>query len=116
MSDVKLRTPENAIYYPDLMVLCDESDNDPYVKQRPSLVVEVLSESTRDTDRSEKWLSYPTLESLQAYVLLAQDTPRSEVFRRPAEGWLYGKKDGELLKLPCVNLEVTLSAIYSRLE
>lgn len=75
----------------------------------------MLSESTQDIDRGEKWLNYQTLESLQAYVLLEQDTPRAEIFRRTPQGWLYKKIEvSETLKLPCVNLEVALDSLYSR--
>lgn len=103
-------------YYPDVMIY-RENEDDPRLVKKPCVLVEVLSTKTQDIDRGKKWLNYQTLETLQAYVLLEQDPPRAEVFRRTAEGWLYAKiKDGELLKLPCVNLEVTLSAIYSRLE
>lgn len=117
MSDVKLRAPSGAVYYPDVMVVCDDSDDDPYIKRRPCLVVEVLSESTRDIDRGEKWLNYQSLDSLQAYMLLDQELPRAEIYRRTAEGWHYERIEADgLLKLPCVGLEVPLDTIYSRLD
>lgn len=61
--------------------------------------------------------SYQTLESLQAYVLLDQETPRAEMYRRTADGWRYERLEtGGTLKLLCVNLEVALDDIYSRLN
>ncbi|MDX2004320.1 MAG: hypothetical protein SFU83_03495 [Meiothermus sp.] len=50
------------------------------------------------------------------YVLLEQDTMRAEVFRRAESGWLYERIENGSLRLPCANLEVALSDIYSRLE
>ncbi|ADD28617.1 Uma2 family endonuclease [Meiothermus ruber] len=115
MSDVKVQTPTGAIYYPDVMVVCDASDDHPYIKRSPCLIVEVLSDSTLDIDRGEKWLNYQTLPSLQMYVLLEQDTMRAEVFRRMEGGWFYERIESGSLKLPCVNLEIALEDIYARL-
>jgi Uma2 family endonuclease len=52
----------------------------------PTVIVEVLSESTAEYDRGEKFAHYMTIPSLQEYVLVAQDEPRIEVFRRPQRG------------------------------
>ncbi|KZK15915.1 Uma2 family endonuclease [Meiothermus taiwanensis] len=115
MSDVKVQTPTGAVYYPDVMVVCDTSDDHLYIKRSPSLIVEVLSDSTLDIDRGEKWLNYQTLPSLQTYVLLEQNTMRAEVFRRAEGGWFYERIESGPLKLPCVNLEIALEDIYARL-
>jgi Uma2 family endonuclease len=50
----------------------------------PVVIIEVLSESTERYDREEKFGYYRTLPSLQEFVLVAQDDPVIEVFRRPA--------------------------------
>ncbi|GIW28100.1 MAG: hypothetical protein KatS3mg070_1463 [Meiothermus sp.] len=105
----------NALYYPDVMVYC-QPEEDLRVVKKPCLVVEVLSERTAETDRGEKWLNYQTLPSLQTYILLEQDTMRAEVFRRAEGGWFYERIESGPLKLPCVNLEIALEDIYSRLE
>jgi len=52
----------------------------------PVVVIEVLSESTERYDREEKFGYYRTLPSLQEFVLVGQDDPVIEVFRRPASG------------------------------
>lgn len=105
----------NALYYPDVMVYCQPEEDLRLVK-KPCLVVEVLSGRTAETDRGEKWLNYQTLPSLQMYVLLEQDTMRAEVFRRVEGGWFYERIENGPLRLPCVDLEVELEEIYSRLE
>ena len=103
-------------YYPDVMIYC-ESEGDPRLVKRPCVLVEVLSKKTEDIDRGEKWLNYQTLDSLQAYMLLEQETPRAEIYRRTADGWRYERIEaGGVLKLPCVGLEVALDDIYSRLD
>jgi len=55
----------------------------------PTVLVEVLSETTEEYDRGEKFAHYMRIPSLREYVLVSQDTPRIEVFRRPERGhWL----------------------------
>jgi Uma2 family endonuclease len=49
----------------------------------PTVVVEVLSDSTEDYDRGEKFAHYMRIPSLKEYVLVSQDSARIEVFRRP---------------------------------
>lgn len=85
-------------------------------KRNPCLIAEVLSPSTEAVGRGEKLLNYQKLETLQAYVLLSQDLPRVEVYRRDGDGWRYELKGaGETVTLPCVGLEVSLDSLYKRL-
>jgi Uma2 family endonuclease len=62
-SDMRLEAHE-VYYYPDVMVACDETDNDPKIVRRPCLIAEVSSKSTSDIDRTEKLFAYRKLESL----------------------------------------------------
>jgi Uma2 family endonuclease len=56
----------------------------------PTVLVEVLSETTEDYDRGEKFAHYMRIPSLREYVLVSQGTPRIEVFRRPERGhWIH---------------------------
>ena len=64
------------------MVTCDPDDSQSHFKERPSLVVEVLSPNTESTDRREKMLAYRTLPSLREYVLVATDKRQVEIYRR----------------------------------
>lgn len=55
----------------------------------PTVLVEVLSKATEEYDRGEKFAHYMRIPSLREYVLVSQDTPRIEVFRRPERGhWI----------------------------
>ena len=83
IGDMKLRLDSGSIfYYPDVMLVCDAHDNEPYFKTSPCMVAEVLSRSTELTDRREKWAAYQKLQSLREYVLLAQDRAYIEVYQR----------------------------------
>lgn len=115
ISDMKLRVAEwNAFYYPDILVACDPSDTQPYFKESPCLIVEVLSPSTEAIDRREKLLAYRTLESLREYVLIAQDKRQAEVYRRAADGaWsLEILTEGDPLHLECVGAILSLDEVY----
>ena len=87
--DMKVRLQiagDDVFYYPDVMVACDPRDTDRYFKRFPTVIVEVLSPETDRTDRREKFLSYQQIETLEDYVLVAQDKSEVTVFRR-ANQW-----------------------------
>jgi Uma2 family endonuclease len=69
-SDMKLRVGPDRFYYPDVMVVCDPGDTDPYYKTRPCFLVEVLSPATEATDRREKLVAYQEIPTLRGYLLL----------------------------------------------
>ena len=112
---VKVKTQQADIfYYPDLLVTCDPNDNKKYFKINPSLIVEVLSDSTETTDKREKRINYQTIESLKEYVLVSQDEIKVEVYRRDNnDNWTVetlGKNDN--LTLDSMELTLTMSDIY----
>jgi len=104
----------DAFYYPDVMVVCDARDTQTHFKEFPSLVVEVLSPSTESTDRREKMLAYRTLPSLREYLLIAQDRPHIELFRRAENGawYLVALPDKAPVPLECVNASLTFDEVY----
>jgi Uma2 family endonuclease len=116
-SDMKLRTPNDVGYYPDVLVVCDDSDDHPLVKRKPCLIIEVLSESTEAIDRGEKLGNYRLFESLEAYVLVNQHVNRLEVYRRfDHSSWRYEVYEvDDALILPCVGLEPTVNQLYQGL-
>ncbi|MCL2777653.1 MAG: Uma2 family endonuclease [Polyangiaceae bacterium] len=81
--------------YADGVVVCGEIDKQKVERNRrvigealvnPTVIVEVLSDSTEAYDRGEKFAHYMRIPSLREYVLVSQDTRRIEVFRRPKHG------------------------------
>ncbi len=117
MSDMRLRI-DQVVYYPDLMVCCEESDNDPYIKHAPCLVVEVLSDSTERIDRGEKLYNYRQVPSLQCYLLLSQDRVQADLYQRNEAGqWLLQTwtDPSDELALPCVSTPVSLAQVYERI-
>ncbi|MEO1646020.1 MAG: Uma2 family endonuclease [Chloroflexota bacterium] len=124
-SDVRVYIASKKAYrYPDVTVFC----GDPAYREgradtltNPMLLVEVLSPSTALTDRNEKLAEYTQIDSLQAYVLVAQDEPKVEVFQRHEAGrWLYSYVTGMDAKIVVsrsgTDLHLSLAEIYRRVR
>lgn len=108
-------------YYPDSMVLCGEPEFQTIrglsALTNPTLIVEILSETTEAADRGEKFACYRSLPSLMTYALISQDRPRVEVFRRQAEGsWLYTATETleGVVTLESIGCTMRLADIYAR--
>ena len=118
MADMKLKIPDSqTFYYPDVLVVCDPSDNATYFRERPTVVFEVLSPDTERTDQREKRFAYSLIPSLKVYVIVAQDKPQLTVLRRGRSGpWREAMVGGRnaVLKLPELKLEIPLVRIYER--
>lgn len=107
-----LKAP-SLYYYPDVMVACDPRDTDKRFRCFPKLVIEVASESTESIDRSEKMLAYLQNDTLEEYLIVAQDRPEITLFRR-ANGWERETVRGfdATLNIPSVGLSLPLMQLY----
>lgn len=118
MADMKLKIPgSQAFYYPDVLVACDPADNAKYFREQPTVVFEVLSPETAQTDQREKWYAYALIPSLKVYVLVSQEKPELTVLRRGRPGpWVAEVVTGKtaILKLPEIKVEIPLAQIYER--
>lgn len=120
ISDLKLRVESvDAFFYPDVMVSCDPRDHTAsQFIAHPTLVVEVLSESTAAFDRGDKFAAYRTLPSLQDYVLVDIPSRRVETFRRaPDHDWLFHAslpEDGDCL-LPSLGVSIPFEEIFENI-
>ena len=80
----------------------------------PTVIVEVLSDSTEDYDRGEKLAHYMRIPSLKEYVLVSQDTPRIEVFRRPERGHWAHETAGAGETLEIFGRSISVDDIYAK--
>lgn len=114
ISDMKVRIEtKNRFFYPDVMVTCESKDkeNTTY-KEFPSLIIEVLSDSTEAFDRGDKFADYQSLPSLQEYVLINTKKARIECFRRTDDGlWLL-----QFYELDKINFELTSVDFSGKIE
>jgi Uma2 family endonuclease len=114
-SDMKVKAGKNY-FYPDIIVDCHNEDGNAYYTAAPVIIVEVISKSTRKTDRALKRLAYQGIVSLQEYVLIEQDFVEVEICRR-ANHW---QSDyyylGDEAHFAALDLKVPVEAIYARVQ
>lgn len=112
---VKLRHA-GELFYPDIMVTCEEYQPGREWFETPVLLAEVLSPSTQARDREIKWARYQRMPSLQTFMLVAQHRPWVQVFRRDGDSWTsttYASlEDGFLVLHP--ECQVALRDVYRR--
>ena len=110
---VRLGPADDVFYYPDVMVGCDSRDTHQLYLRFPKILVEVSSDSTERLDRQEKRLAYQAIETLEEYLIVAQD--RTDVLlSRRANDWrpeTFDHRDQTLL-LRSIDLRLPLSVIY----
>ncbi|MFN0317010.1 MAG: Uma2 family endonuclease [Burkholderiales bacterium] len=116
MSDVKVRPgTAEAYFYPDVFVTCDEQDHQNRIeKAHPILIIEVLSESTGDFDRGEKFAAYRRIPEFKEYVLIDPDRRTIDIFRRSVTGeWVLWDARGKAeVCLESVNLTLPEPEIF----
>ena len=113
-SDMKVRIRDDVVYYPDVTVVCGKVDDASSIVERPMLVAEVLSPSTRRYDLVDKRAAYRFVPSLEAYVVVHGDTMRVEVDRRDGASGRWRTDvigDGDVMLPGGV---VALASIYAR--
>ena len=118
-SDLKIRIEEtDRSAYPDATVVCGKrevSATDANAIVNPTVLVEVLSDSTEANDRGEKFAHYRRIASLRDYVLVSQAERRVEVFHRDAIGdaWaLREHESGGAVVIGSLGVSLDVDAIY----
>jgi len=120
-SDLRVRVSATGLYtYPDASVICgelqfDDSERDTVLN--PTLLAEVLSDSTEAYDRGKKFEHYRQVASLQEYLLVSQDTPRVELHSRNPDGsWTPTIAIGlvQTLVLPALGVKLSMAEIYDK--
>lgn len=113
---VRIRAADRATY-PDLHVVCGQPERDPdddHAIVNPTVIVEVLSDSTAALDRTEKFAAYRRLASLREYVLVSQRERRVEVYRRrESRRWQLDEHvAGDRLRLESIAIELAVDDLY----
>ncbi len=122
-SDMRIYFPEFGVYsYPDIAVVCgtpklygDRQD----IIADATIAIEVLSPSTKNYDRAQKFDYYRSLPSFTEYLLLAQDRMRAEHHVRLEDGsWLYRDftAPNALVELRSIGCRLELQTLYQRVE
>jgi Uma2 family endonuclease len=122
-SDQRVKVAATGLYtYPDVMVVCGKEQFDDEIKDtllNPTLLVEVLSESTEAYNRGKKFEHYRRIPSFREYLLIAQDRCRVEQYVKQDDGrWLFSEVSDRqsVIKLPSLNCELAVAEIYDKVE
>jgi len=123
LSDMRVKVPEYLPYrYPDLSALCGEARFEKLGRQElfvnPSLIVEVLSDSTEAFDRSYKFTYYKSIPSFTEYILIAQDRPHVSQFVKQADNsWLNHEFNSleESFHLASLDCDLALAELFEEI-
>lgn len=123
-SDMRLKVVETGLHtYPDLMIIrAPPTFSDPMKRDtliNPAVIIEILSPSTERYDRGLKFQHYRTIESLQEYLLVAQDTAHIERFTRHEQNqWLLAEATGVESSLSVTPLAIALDLadVYEQID
>lgn len=117
-SDFKLHVDlgegDEAFYYPDGMIICQPVAGDALFTDAPSVILEVLSPSTRRNDEVQKFRDYLTIPTLQTYILAETDAPYLTIYRRDTSGFRQEVITGPeaMLNLTEVGISFSLTELY----
>jgi Uma2 family endonuclease len=113
---------EHRYTYPDVVVVCDQPrflDDQLDTLLNPDLIVEVLSESTRNYDRGDKFQQYRGIPSFREYLLVDQAKAHVERYSKQLDGtwslWETDSVDG-VIQLESISVTLPLSEIYLKIE
>lgn len=120
-SDQRVGITETGAYtYPDVSVVCGGPEfhpKDDWVVCNPTILVEVLSKSTAEYDRTAKFAHYRHLPSLREYLLVEQKERRVQHYRRIESGeWLFTEYTEGDVKLPTLELTLPVDEIYDGVD
>jgi Uma2 family endonuclease len=121
VGDMRVKVTATGLYtYPDVVIVCGEPKfEDTFVDTllNPTLLVEVLSQSTERYDRIAKSSYYRTLGSLAEHLLVAQEEVRLEQYIKQPDGrWLLfecSSRDN-VVELPSIGCSLALSDVYDK--
>ncbi|MBX2799151.1 MAG: Uma2 family endonuclease [Myxococcales bacterium] len=118
-ADQRIGTPDGLYTYSDGSVFCGTMEvTDHETATNPTVLIEVLSDSTRSYDRGEKLDRYKTIPSLQHILLVEPDATDVELWNRGDDGWrrvvLVEAHDD--VDLSAIGVRFSVGAMYQGIE
>lgn len=122
-SDLRVKAIPSGLYtYPDIIVVCGEQkfeDAQLNTLLNPTLIIEILSDSTEDFDRGTKFVNYRQINSLKEYILVSQNKMKIEKYIRQGENkWLLTEESNseKTVELPSINCLLLLKEVYRNIK
>lgn len=112
----KVKTPTGNFFYPDVIVCANNAER--YFTSKPILLVEILSETTRKFDLTDKFIQCQKIPTLNYYLCVE---PEQQViffyFKNEGGEWLAETftKDESTVNLPELNISFSVKDVYNKL-
>lgn len=118
-SDMRVQAVDQSVYtYPDITVVCGTpqyAEPNEMTLINPTLIIEILSPATEARDRTEKFIYYRKIASLQEYILIAQNTAYVQRYTRQTPHFWYVHLTDDLddqVTLEAINCALPMRVIY----
>jgi Uma2 family endonuclease len=118
-SDMRIHITKNTLFtYPDISIICGDVVPSPFDEDTatdPVVLIEILSRSTKNYDRGDKFKLYRDIPTLKEYILVDSESINVEAFRlNKQEHWELEEymSMSDILSIPTVNVAVPLEEIY----
>jgi Uma2 family endonuclease len=120
-SDTRILTPSGLYTYPDVVVICGPiilSGDRLQTITNPTVLVEVLSPSTRAYDRGEKFELYRSIPAFREYLLIEQSAVEVEHRWRDGDRWSSDRKTSleDVVRLASIDVDLKVADLYARVE
>lgn len=119
-SDMRVWIDTAHLYtYPDVVAVCGEEQYEDEAQTtllNPTLIVEVLSESTEAYDRGRKFKFYRSVSSLRDVAFVAQDWTSIDLYRKEEGRWMVVETPGDSVEFRSVGVTVSIDDIYRRVD
>lgn len=118
-SDLRIHIPENSLYtYPDISIICGKPETTDDTKDtitNPSVIIEILSKSTRDYDKGQKFTLYRDITTLKEYILIDSETVSVETLTRNDDrSWTFReyRSLGDTFDIETIGESFSVSELY----
>ena len=121
-SDLRLQVEKSGLYtYPDITIVCGKTellDNKFDTLKNPTILIEVLSDSTEKYDRGQKFSFYREIPSLKEYILVSSKTMKIEKFKRLEDGnYLYiESNEHQPFPIDSIKMNLNLEDAYNKID
>ncbi len=116
---MRIHIPENSLFtYPDISIVCGDvitSKEDEETATQPTVIIEILSSSTKNYDLGEKFMLYRAIPALKEYILIDSESMHAEHFAINKEGlWQLKEhnKPEEKITIETLNVKLLLEEVY----
>ena len=122
-SDMRMNIPENTLFtYPDISIYCNEikhlSEDESTILQ-PTVIIEILSPSTKNYDKGKKFNLYKDIPSLKEYIMIDSESMSVEAYYiNEEQNWVLNKHEeiSDTLNLISMGFGVALTDIYNHVS